>query len=79
MSIACAHTICSECVAMNIHFHEMEEGREVMITTCPMEECEAPLAFRKNKPNFNLSLIEYWKNVNAFSDAKKSASFKSEV
>ena len=79
MSMDCEHTICSECVAVTIHDHEMKLGRNVTITLCPVEKCEAQLSFRKDKPNFNWSLIEYWKTVNTFNDAKKAASFKSEV
>ena len=76
MSMDCAHTICSECVAVTIHDHEMELERNVTITLCPVEKCEAQLSFRKDKPNFNLSLIEYCKTLNAFNDAKKQLLLK---
>ena len=43
MSMDCAHTICSEFVAVTIHDHEMELGRNVTITSCPVDKCEAQL------------------------------------
>ena len=73
MSMDCSHTICSECVAVYIHFHEMEVGRDVKITSCPVNKCDTQLSFSKDKPNFNLSLIEYWKKLKEIVGGKKAA------
>ena len=78
MSMDCSHTICSECVATYIHFHELEVGRDVMITSCPVDKYDAQLSFRKDKQNFNLSLIEYWEKLGEIVCGKKAASLKSD-
>jgi len=72
MSMDCSHTICSECVAVNIHFHEMEVGRDVKVTSCPVDKCDAQLSFSKDKLNFNLSLIEYWEKLGEIVGGKKA-------
>jgi len=78
MSMNCSHTICSECVACYIHFYELEVGRDVMITSCPVDKCDAKLSFRKDKPNYNLALIEYWEKLGEIVGGKKAASLKSD-
>ena len=71
MSMSCCHTICFNCAQMAVESNRQKLKRPLIKSTnCPIENCLSQNAFRYNSENWNMSLIEYMKDIHSLLQQK---------